>query len=68
MSSSKKRSDEEQAAHSGGISHASSLNKRQKMTKSSVVGEEEDALTSILPLRLAVLGGSCHSRIPADSF
>ena len=55
--SSKKRSGKEQAAHSGGISHASSLNKRQKMTKPSVVGEEEDALTSILPLRLAVLGG-----------
>jgi len=52
-------SDEDQAGGDGtGISHASSHNKRQKMTKSVVlVGEEEDVLTSILPLRLAVLGG-----------
>ena len=60
---SKRPSDEVEAAHSSGvtgIAHASSHNKRQKMTKSDVlVGEEEeeDVLTSILPLRLAVLGG-----------
>ena len=59
--SSKMSSVEDQATCSGGtrISHAPSHNKRQKMTKSDVlVGEkEEDVLTSILPLRLAVLGG-----------
>ena len=60
---SNRRSDEDQADHSSGgtgISHASSSlhNKRQKMTKSDGVGEDDDdVLTSILPLRLAVLGG-----------
>ena len=55
---SKRSAEEEAARSSGGI-----LNKRQKMTKASrksdvMVGEEEeDVLTSILPLRLAVLGG-----------
>ena len=55
---SKRSAEEEAARSSGGI-----LNKRQKMTKASrksdvMVGEEEeDVLTSIVPLRLAVLGG-----------
>ena len=59
---SKKRSGVVHSAHGGGISHASSLSKRQKVTKDSllkgsVVEEEVDALSSILPLRLAALGG-----------
>lgn len=53
---------DDQPARGGGISHASSLSKRQKVTKalrkSDVAGEEEDdALASILPLRLTTLGG-----------
>ena len=58
---SKRRGEEGQFAHGGGISHASSLSKRQKVTKDSLlkgsVVEEVDALSSILPLRLAALGG-----------
>ena len=59
---SKRRSMDDQPARGGGISHASSLSKRQKVTKalrkSDVAGEEEDdALASILPLRLTTLGG-----------
>ena len=58
---SKRRSGGDHSAHGGGISHASSLSKRQKVTKDSLlkgsVVEEVDALSSILPLRLAALGG-----------
>lgn len=57
----KRRSDEDQAARGGGSSHAASLGKRQKVTnaslKNDMAEEEDDVLSSILPLRLTVLGG-----------